>query len=113
MDVLLVSRKNGLVEQSGKGKSVQFGIGVRKCTHMHVTSGSRTQWLGYIKPAAQQGCNAATLCYCQRMLHHFTVITTECHLSDMKLYLQTSIYLGYVDKKSEWFIVIYHMLCLL
>ena len=41
MDILLVSRKNGPIEQSGKGKGVQFGIGVRKCTHMHVTSGSR------------------------------------------------------------------------
>ena len=47
------------------------------------------------------------------MLHHFTVVTAKYHPSDMKLHLQTSIYLGYVDKKSEWLIVIYHMLCLL
>ena len=40
MDELVVLRKDDPVEQSGKGKSVQFGIGVRKCTDMHVTAGS-------------------------------------------------------------------------
>ena len=42
----MVSRKNDAVEHSGKGKSVQFGIGVRKYTHMHVTSGSIRPGLG-------------------------------------------------------------------
>ena len=42
----MVSRKNDAVGQSGKGKSVQFGIGVRKCTHMHVKSGSMRPGLG-------------------------------------------------------------------
>ena len=48
----MVSRKNDAVGQSGKGKSVEFGIGVRKCTHIHVTSGSIRPGLGVfiVKP---------------------------------------------------------------
>ena len=44
--------KDDPVEQSGKGKSVEFGIGVRKCTHMHVTPGSIRPGLGVfiVKP---------------------------------------------------------------
>ena len=41
MDELVVSRKNDPVGQSRKGKNAQFGVGVRKCTHIHVILGSR------------------------------------------------------------------------
>ena len=92
MDELVVSRKNDPVEQSGDGKSVQFGTAVRKCTHMHITAGSRTQWLGYIEPAAQQGCNAETRCYCQkyapsRYRHHCRVSSkwSEIAFADLSI----------------------------
>ena len=95
----MVSRKNDPVGQSGKGKSVQFGIGVRKCIHMHVTSGSIRPGLGVFIVKSYRINSAPSLSSTIQVIWNCACGSTY--------------FFGYVDKKSEWSIVIYHILCLL